>query len=1034
MLPTARRQNAATALLLGLAAVLLLARVEKLERDFRAENCAAESDYHIERGEALLHGVPRPGTARAMPAYSVPNAVLCGHLPRRAAVGVRFAVLLASAGAAFALGAFLFSPLSGAAAALLFCLASPASESGERWLYVLAVLLTAWMLVRRARKPSSARAAALGASLGAGLLMMSVLFLFPFLLSAYEWARGRARRREAAILIALPFMFLVPWIVMNWRLCGRLIVFEDGRADANVITGALGYVSTIGMGDPRELMGAAAGKNIYAWAAGELFARPLAFLGAVGRRALAAAGLNPLLLLLSAGSLWLFRGREEVRQLALLAGYLFAIHCLMPVQPNYFAPAWPLLAVLASGLLLPWSRPASASLTRACAAGVHGAFALLLLALAPVLALAWAYPSRSAGAGALERELARHPRDPWLWEERGMAALLNGRPVEARVDLARALALGPSRDREFAHAWALAAAGGPPAAILRSRGPVEIRTLSGLRESVVKAAYLAGAGRRGEAAAALDAARPHGSALPRVVLAVVSSWPPAKRPALLEFFAGVPGFEFAERNRFADAWLDMAATAGDSGQRRTALEMLAFAESLRLDPARNRKLAVAYRSRGDHARSLSIMKRSGLRGPKDADLLLESAAKALKDDQRAAALENLAFAESLRLDDERLRGLVLAYRDIGSYTRALAVLKRLGTKGTKGADLVMDMAAAAVRDARRPEALELLAHVEELSLDARRARRLALLYRDIGACGRALAVMRRTTVARPEDVNLLLDLASAPACAGERSAGLASLAFAESLDLDREKLLSLSFAYRDAGAFSRSLAVLKRAGLSGDGDADILLDLSLRAALSGRRGEALKSLAAAEPLTSSPAKLRRLAQGYHALGDARGAARLRRRLGDDAGSRLDRAEAAAAAGDRSGAAALLSGATDAGLVEGEARRLVLLRQALGQHDAALAIVERRLRARPGDARWLNDRGVLRSLVGAEEEAARDWKASIARDPDFPAPYLSLGSLYASTGRANEALALYERALARPGARAGFLSRIRAERAKLLPKD
>lgn len=997
------RQNAAVGILLSVAAILLLPRVERLDRDSRGEHCAADSDYHVERGEALLHGIPRPGTARAMPAYSVPNAALCGHLPRRAAVGVRFAVLLASAGAAFALGAYLFSPLSGAAAALLFIVASPASESGERWLYVLAVLVAAWMLVRRAREPSPFRTAALGASLGAGLLMMSVLFMFPFLLTAWEWARGRARRREAAVLIALPFLFLVPWIVMNWRLSGRLVVFEDGRADANVITGALGYVSTIGMGDPRELMGAAAGKNIYAWAAGELLSRPLDYLGAVARRAHAASSLNPLLLLLSAGSLWLSRGREEVRQLALLAGYLFSIHCLMPVQPNYFAPAWPLFAVLASGLLLPWSRPSSPRLTRACATGIHSALAALLLGMVPVLGLAWAYPSRSAAIGALERELARHPEDPWLWDERGMAALLDGRPDEARADLARALGLGPSRDRELAHAWALAAAGGPPAAILRAPGPAKISSLSGLRESVVRAAYLAGAGRRDEAAAALDAARTHGSTLPRVVLAVVSSWPVEKRPALLEFFAGVPGFEFAERNRFADAWLDTAATAGDSGQRGAALQMLAFAESLRLDPARTRKLAVAYRSHGEHARSLAVLKRAG--SAADADLLLESASKALKDDQRAQALENLAFAESLRLDDERLRGLALAYRDIGSYSRALAVLKRLDMKGTEGADLVMDMAARAAKDARRPEALELLAYVEGLSLEGSGARRLATLYRDLGACGRALAVMKRAPVVRPEDVNLLLDLASARACAGEPAAGLASLAFAETLPLDREKLHSLSFAFRDAGDFARALAVLKRAGLRGGADADILLDLALRAANDGRREPALRSLAAAEPLTADPAKLRRLAQGYHALGDARGASRLRRRLGDDAG-----------------------------FVEEEARRLVLLSQSQGRHDEALAIVESRLRARPADARWLNDRGVLRSLLGAREEAAADWKAAIARDPDFPAPYLSLGSLYASAGRADEALALYEKALSRRGAGAAFLERIRAERAKLLAKD
>ena len=121
------------------------------------------------------------------------------------------------------------------------------------------------------------------------------------------------------------------------------------------------------------------------------------------------------------------------------------------------------------------------------------------------------------------------------------------------------------------------------------------------------------------------------------------------------------------------------------------------------------------------------------------------------------------------------------------------------------------------------------------------------------------------------------------------------------------------------------------------------------------------------------------------------------------------------------------------LVEEDARRLVLLHQGLREYARALAIVERRVAARPGDARWRNDRGVLLMLMGRTDEAVSSWDQAIALEPDFLAPYLSLGSLYASLNRRKEALDLYQKALSRRRAKEeeGTFKRILAERKSLL---
>jgi tetratricopeptide (TPR) repeat protein len=872
-------ESVVTVLLLACAAVPLRTRAKGVLATDRAAYCREESDFHNERGDALRQGVPLPGIAWAMPFYSVPNGYLCYRLTPAASGGVRSGVLLAGAVLVFALGVFLYSAPCGAGAVFLYALLPSSGAGGERWLYALTVLFAAYFLVRRARAPSLAASVGLGAAIGASLLVLSPLFLLPFLLVLYECSRdrkiGAARLRDAGALLLVPFLFLIPWIVMNWRLSGRFVLFENGRADDNIITGALGFVRTMGSGDSRALAAISAGQNILLWAAGEILRHPLRYLAALFARLGYVASLHPLLVLASTGSVWLARKREDCRQFALLAAYFFAIHILMPVQASYFVPMWPLLAVLASGLFAGWTRPASEKMKTASTAAVVLVFALLLAAQACVLGLVWAYPARVGEPDALARAIARDPDDPWLWSQRGMGLLSAGLAQEAAGDLARAFALDPQKDREIRYAWALLASGDPLGArILERLKPEDDAMVINLRARVLRAIALALDGRRSEALAAMDSALEFErsssavtSSLPRIVREIASSWPAAKLPAIIEAFESFPALRPALGEKtLAKAWTDAARLDLAAGDRRLALKTGGRTEKAGLDDEMKFREADSDRLERGHL--------------EQADLLLEMSFRAEKCGRWPKALELLELAEkNVSAAPERLRRAFVVAPEDESYGRALDALKRLKREGWENADLVLDLGVRAAESGRRPAALEVLAFAEDMRLDSERTRRLA--------------------------------------------------------------------------------------------------------------------------------------QAYEGLGDPLGSSRVLLRLRDDAGGWLDRAESAAAAGDRASAQSSAAHARGLSLIDGDARRLLLLDQGLGEYARALEFANSRVLARPDDARWRNDRGVVHALMGDSEAAVADWKAALALDPDLLTPYLSLGSFYVSANRRKEASALYQKALQRP---------------------
>lgn len=444
-----------------------------------------------EAGEAVIH---RVGARSAIVSYRMPMATML-------AAGIRFHSGLSAPSVralyqsvvvvlVFAL-ACLLHPLgalfSGLAVYALFSGAFTFAfypESG----YTPFVLLAACALVWRARSPSPGRSALLALAVGASLLYRSPLVFFPPLLALYEWGAYhrfslKSYWKHLLILCVVPYLPLLPWIALNGTIYGQFVPFEQGAANSNIVTGALGLVRSI-EGDLRTLVGPSVDVestgDVLGWAAREVLGNPLRYALAIGRRAVYALSLDPYAAFFAVCGVWAFRRRREYQQLGLLAGYFLAIHCLMSVEENYFWPLWPLAAVLAASLAAClWTReePGPASFDYRFAVLVtKSALAAALAAAVGVGATvgsyaAWLRRGRAPAEADLSRELARHPNDVWLLLERGRDRLSRGQAVGAAEDFASA-----ARQEPLVASHRLKEAGarltlGQPRMILRLQAP-----------------------------------------------------------------------------------------------------------------------------------------------------------------------------------------------------------------------------------------------------------------------------------------------------------------------------------------------------------------------------------------------------------------------------------------------------------------------------------------------------------------------------------------------------------------------------------
>jgi len=150
---------------------------------------------------------------------------------------------------------------------------------------------------------------------------------------------------------------------------------------------------------------------------------------------------------------------------------------------------------------------------------------------------------------------------------------------------------------------------------------------------------------------------------------------------------------------------------------------------------------------------------------------------------------------------------------------------------------------------------------------------------------------------------------------------------------------------------------------------------------------------------------------------------------------IDLAESALAARQRGLALGYLERARARHPGARDYERMAIFYHRIGEYPRALQVLDELVKFRPSDARGLNDRGVLHSLMGRNAEAADDFRAAMDADPEFFPSYLGLGALHASGGRYAEALQVYETALARmPSSAPGDVAQfIRSEHRALMLK-
>ncbi|HBL16396.1 MAG: hypothetical protein A2X36_02700 [Elusimicrobia bacterium GWA2_69_24] len=716
----------------------------------------------IARGEALLHGLPAPDSSIswAMPLSSAAEAVYHEHLSPRARTAAPLKVMGASLLLMFTLGALLHSPLCGLAAVWLGLRLNLLvfDDAQEHILFVCLVLLVANLLALRARRPGPRWSAALGAAVGVSLLVRSPLFLFPLLLIAHEWRRGSPKPAERSWLPlwSVPLLFLLPWWFMNWRVHGLWVPFEQGRAVPSLLTAAMGFVSGPSASDLTSVVGLSPGESPVRWALFEIASHPLRYGAGVLTRGVYAIAFHPILTLCALGAAFWRRNSRLHRQVALLTGYLLGIHCLFGVVERYFAPIWPLTAVLAAGLLFPRRLPGDEP---GLALRTAPLILLLLLGGAALgaLGLAAAYPFRLS---APPRPFPAGTRDPWLWRTQGRTLLSRGEVGKGVQAYAQALSLDPRPDRFLDHAEALIVRGGRAADLaLRSRvsDPASVsrsgilRTLSRLRRGELRAAGM-------EYAAALAIQDP--CRLPRLrtpeerafqekvctaddrledgFLAILESWPLPQKAEMLNGLSQLegapPGFALREAVAAENLGLCLAARKAlartlKAGRPRAGGPTFDDAVAGLKTPACASPLLAEFLKLPPGALAPSSWMR------------LSSLAASGDKKARAAALQGLARAEqTIHTDEERVQAALL-HQDLGDPAAAAAALASLVQANPGSARFLSHLGVSLALGGRKDEAVRTLR--EALRLDPRlvdASLTLSGLLSGMGKSGEALAV------------------------------------------------------------------------------------------------------------------------------------------------------------------------------------------------------------------------------------------------------------------------------------------------------
>lgn len=290
------------------------------------------------------------------------------------------------------------------------------------------------------------------------------------------------------------------------------------------------------------------------------------------------------------------------------------------------------------------------------------------------------------------------------------------------------------------------------------------------------------------------------------------------------------------------------------------------------------------------------------------------------------------------------------------------------------AALRLEQAGRAARAGERAEALALLSEALAHGPDLETGRRAVLLYRDLEEDAKAKLVSDALYAASPRDTGVLLDQAALAAKAGDRAAALEFLARAGRETPGLDALRRAAELYAELKEYPAERGILERLIAASPHDARLRVDLAVAAARAGGRREALALLAEAAARRPSADDRRRLSFAHLELKDHAGARAL-----------LD--------------ALLRESPADADLATDRAA----LAAAEGDRDGALRRLAHARGLKPGlQAR---QRIALLYQELGDEEHGRDLLDELVRDfPEAPRPRIDLASRAALAGDRAAALA------------------------------
>lgn len=931
-----------------------------------------EPDYipahYTDPGEALLHGTdPSDATVWGhMPLANVTAAWLLSPDRTSSPLAWKIVTLGLAAVMVVALGATLATAGCAWLALMLFGTPSIGGGPGIDWTfpqtcYSVLVSLSACVLVWRARAPSPARSAALGAALGATLIFRSPLVFFPPLLALYElgavyrWSVKRAWKVLLPLCL-LPYAFLLPTTGMNLGLGNGFVPLESGSQDINMVAGALGLIPGLGgepyglvPDDPMEDEGPSPGR----WAVREVLRHPIRYAGAFLARLQFAMTFRPLLFSLAFFSIWLWWKRLEFRELGLMSAYFLTIYCMLAIIEEYFVPLWPILAATGACGLLPlarWAirpspseRPGRRDNLLALAALAGGA-AAAWLARDPHLSAIWAWAGAAAAVWLVRRSRfpAADTSPARTAVRRVLAAFLAAAMLASAysaVTVAAYTLKARRRDPGSIRALDEAVQRSPDSAWLRiqrarlamaeGRTPDAVSDYSkalGLRPSdpelrLELAWSLMRAGLSGALVnfrPSLDSSDVNSEDFGRMISQALTA------RSVLARASGDPG---SARDLAREAWRVWSRDCMGLGRVETAFERTVIGQA-RL-PSRFLKSALdrwthllAPEDRAALARDLHAVE------PRDSDLLLK-----LAELEEAVGRKDAAAAAAMAADDLKLRRSYLHRKAsllirLEKHERACETADSALIRFPDREDLWIDLAVCSEALGRVDETRRALKRAEDAGL--RKVRQAAGLYAEIGDHEDARRLYRSIGLEPPSEEGPPAEVPQEPLPPPPPNSPEESV----------RRLL------RDTEDPERALAKLDELlpGLP-KAPGPLLLRAELLAAL-GRKEEASRSLEEALGLEPSPEERLRLAE-------------LRQRWGDCLG-----------------AIAALAPLTS------------------GNGPSPLA---------------LRDKGICEFLTGSPDRAVRDLEAAVALAPGLLSAYLSLGAVHESRGEPEKALALYERA-------------------------